>query len=226
MSSLTSVAWSSVGKKVIMAVTGLGLVIFVTVHLIGNMLLFNPDPDPFNKYSHFLISLGSFLYVIEAGLVAFFLFHIISGISVWLGKRKARPDAYKTSGYAGGPSRMNFPSLTMIYTGIVLLVFIILHVKGLKYGPYYTTMIDGTEVRDLHRLVMEVFSSTGYVVWYVAATSLIGFHLWHGFWSAFQSLGIYQPRLAPVINTVGYLLAILLAVGYIGIPIWIYFMRG
>ncbi len=226
MPSFTSIAWSSVGRKIIMAFTGLGLVGFVTGHLLGNLLLINPDPAPFNKYSHMLISLGGLLYIVEIGLLAFFLFHSVSGITVWWGKIKARPESYKVSGDAGDPSRKNFASVTMIYTGALLFIFIAMHVAQFKYGPYYETVIDGVTMRDMHRLVIETFTTTGWMVWYVVATSLIGFHLWHGFWSAFQSLGIYPQRLAPVINGIGYILALLIAAGFVGLPILIYFTRG
>jgi len=223
MASLTSLAWSSVGKKIIMACTGLGLIIFITMHLIGNSMLFLSNPDYFNLYGHKLVSLGPLLYVIEAGLVAFFLFRSISGITVWLDKRQARPSSYKVTHNAGSPSRKTFASVSMIYVGAILAIFVIIHVWQFKYGTYYKTTIDGEEIRDLYKLVVETFKTTHWMIFYVIATGIIGFHLWHGFWSAFQSLGLYIPRIATLINVIGYFLAISLAVGFVLIPIYIYF---
>jgi succinate dehydrogenase / fumarate reductase cytochrome b subunit len=111
----------------------------------------------------------------------------------------------------------------MIYTGAVLFIFLIIHLKTFKFGPNYTTDVDGVEMRDLHGLVWEVFQSPGYVTWYVAAMVLLGSHLWHGFWSAFQSLGVSHPRYTPIIYGIGIMVAAVLAVGFLGIPIWIYF---
>ena len=226
MVSVVSLAWSSVGKKFLMASTGLGLVGFTIMHLIGNLMLCNPNPDPFNKYAHFLAGLGVLVYVTEIGLFAFFMVHSVSGLFVYLEKLQARPEPYILSKNAGHSSRKNIASITMIYTGAILFIFIVLHLWQFKYGPYYPVTIDGIEMRDLYRVVIEIFSNPWWVLWYVAATGLIGFHLWHGFWSAFQSLGIYHPRLSMLINATGYCIALCLAFGYVMLPIWIYFTRG
>ncbi|MFQ6114069.1 MAG: succinate dehydrogenase cytochrome b subunit [bacterium] len=223
MLPLSKALWSSVGKKLLMAITGLAMIIFLIEHLSGNLLLFDKNPDPFNKYSHFLISFGSILIVAELILVAILLSHVISGVAVFLGKIKARPVSYKKTANAGKPSKKTISSTTMIYTGILLFVFLAIHLKTFKYGTYYTTTVDGVEMRDLHRLVVEVFQKPGYVIWYVAAMVFLGFHLRHGFWSAFQSLGAYHPRYMPIIYAIGIVVAIVLAAGFLGIPIWIYF---
>lgn len=223
MPSFSSSLWSSVGKKVLMALTGLIMILFLIEHLAGNLLLYGENPDPFNEYSHFLISFGSILYVAELGLVALFLVHVVAAVSVWLGKRRARPDNYALVRSAGPPSRKTIYSTTMIYTGIVLFVFLVIHLKTFKYGPHYTTTVDGVEMRDLHKLVIEVFRQPGYVIGYVAVMILMGFHLRHAFWSAFQSLGVNHPRYSPLIYGLGIIIAVLLTVGFLGIPIWIYF---
>jgi succinate dehydrogenase / fumarate reductase cytochrome b subunit len=223
MLPLPKALWSSVGKKFIMAITGLAMVIFLIEHLSGNLLLFSRNPDPYNKYSHFLISFGSILYVAEFILIAILVFHMVSAISITIGKMKARPIDYYKTGNAGSPSKKTLASSTMIYTGAVLFIFLIIHLKTFKFGPNYTTDVDGVEMRDLHGLVWEVFQSPGYVTWYVAAMVLLGSHLWHGFWSAFQSLGVSHPRYTPIIYGIGIMVAAVLAVGFLGIPIWIYF---
>ena len=225
-SSTPSVLKTSIIKKIITGLTGLGLFIFVIFHLLGNLLLFNKDPAPYNKYSHTLVSLGWILIVLELGLLAFFILHIVYAISIRLSGKKARPVGYYKLKSAGKPGRKTLASTNMLITGVVILVFTVIHLKTFKFGPEYKTVVDGIEMRDLHRLVVEVFQKPGYVIWYVAAMIFLGYHLSFGFWSAFQSLGIHHPRWTPALYTLGYVLAILLAAGYIGIPIWIYFMGG
>ena len=223
MLPLSKAIWSSVGKKFLMALTGLAMAIFLIEHLSGNLLLFSENPDPFNKYSHFLISFGWLIIVAELILIAILIFHIISGVAIAIGKKKARPVKYHKTAKAGNPSKKTIASTTMIYTGVLIFVFLVIHLKTFKFGPYYTTTVDGVKMRDLHRLVIEVFQEPGYVIWYVAALVFLGFHLRHGFWSALQSLGAYHPRYTPIIYTIGIILAVVLAAGFIGIPIWIFF---
>ena len=105
MPALPTSLWSSVARKALMALTGLALIGFLAVHLLGNLILLTGNADAFNLYSNIYASMGSFLYVIEAGLVAFFLIHIVSGVTVALGKMKARPVSYEKTANAGGPSR-------------------------------------------------------------------------------------------------------------------------
>lgn len=223
MVSFTKFLRSSVGKKYVMGATGLIMIIFLIEHLSGNLMLLSKNPDPYNKYSHFLLSFGDILVVLELILLAFLLFHVYSGITVALGKRKARPDGYSKTASAGAPSKKTISSVTMIWTGLLTFVFLAIHLKTFKYGPHYSTVVGGIEMRDLHRLVMEVFQKPIYVIWYVGALAFLGFHLRHGFWSAFQSLGVNHPRYNGLIYTVGILVAVVLAVGFIAIPIWIYF---
>ncbi len=223
MSHFARIVNSSVGKKFLMGATGLALFGFLIEHLTGNMLLFSKNPEPFNEYGHFIISFGDILIVAELILLAFFLFHAYAGITVAIGKRRARPVQYEKAGNAGGPSKKSFASRTMILTGVLTFVFVAIHLKTFKYGPVYTTVVDGVEMRDLHRLVYETFSSPLYVIWYVGALLFLGFHLRHGFWSAFQSLGMNHPRYTPIIYTIGIFLSLVIAAGFIGIPLWIFF---
>ncbi len=214
---------SSVAKKIVNAITGIGLFLFVIVHLSENLLLLTGNPGDFNRWAHFLFSLGPLLTVMELGLLAFFLVHIWSALVVYGDKLKARPSGYEVVRAAGGASRKTLSSQTMIYTGLVLLVFLVWHVATFRFGPEYMTEIDGVAVRDLHRLVVEFFSNPWNVVAYVAVMVFLGFHLRHGFWSALQSLGAYHPRWTPVWYTGGLVVALVLAVGFIVIPVWVYF---
>jgi succinate dehydrogenase / fumarate reductase cytochrome b subunit len=227
---MLSILLSSVGKKIINALTGLLLVLYTIAHLIGNLTLLRGDPVPFNKYAHFLESTGILLYVIEFGLLLIFLFHATVGVMVWLDKRKARPQGYVVSADAGSPSKKTWSSKNMIITGLVLAIFTIIHVKSFKYGPGitegYIVNIDGVEMRDLYRLVVETFHNIYYMIGYVVVMILLGLHLRHGFWSAFQSLGVQHQKLVPFIYAVGILIAIVLGIGFLFIPLYIFFTGG
>ncbi|RMF92229.1 MAG: succinate dehydrogenase [Nitrospinota bacterium] len=230
MPSFAAVLWSSVGKKILAGLTGLIWCLFVLVHLLGNLTLLTGHADAFNKYSHFLISLGKFLIIIELALVAALLLHIIIGATITLGKRKARPVRYLQVSNAGGPSRKSFASTTMIYTGILVFIFLIIHLIDFKFGPGieegYVAQLGGVEMRDLYRLVVETFSNKWYVLLYVVAMLPLGFHLSHGAWSAFQSLGLGHEKYTPILYVAGYVFAVVIAAGYIIIPIWIYLTGG
>jgi succinate dehydrogenase / fumarate reductase cytochrome b subunit len=220
-----AVIWSSVARKLFNGITGLMLATFVLVHLIGNLALY-VGPEEFNSYSHFLLSLGGLLIAFEVGLVTVILIHIICAVCVWLSKQIARPKRYSMVKSAGGASHKTFSSVTMIYTGILILLFLVLHIKNFKYGPNYIVSYEGQEMRDLYRLVVDAFSQLDTMIFYVAIMILLGFHLRHGFWSAFQSLGMTHPKYSPIIYAVGYIFAVFIAVGFLAIPIWIYFTGG
>ncbi len=226
MPDFSSRIWSSVGKKLVMGFTGLCLVGFITMHLLGNLMLFSSNPEHYNKYSHFLLSLGELLIAIELGLILFFLLHIISGISVWLSTKGVRPVPYAKTATAGGASRKTVSSMTMVYTGVVVLTFIVLHVINFKYGAIGSVTYNGVEMHDFYSLVYTAFGKASYVIWYVAAILLLGFHLRHGFWSAFQSLGLSHPTYSPLIYGFGWFLTIVLTSGFIIIPLWIFFTGG
>lgn len=223
--SSSSIVWSAIGKKLITGITGLGLVLFITVHLLGNLTLF-AGSKTFNEYSHFLTSHGEFIYPAEIILLLFFLFHIIMGISVYLKKKKARPEGYQKYQSAGGPSKQTISSKTMIITGLILFIFLIIHLIQFKYGPEYMTTINGQQVRNLHANVVQVFANPWWVLFYVIVMVLLGYHLRHGFWSMLQSLGAMKPSLTPVIYTIGIIFAIVVALGFIILPIWIFLTGG
>src|SRR3972149_6035258 len=203
-----------------MALTGLALIGFLVVHLAGNLLVFS-SADAFNAYSHKLAS-TPLIYIAEAGLVALFVAHFVTSFVLTRKNRAARRVAYSASGRAGHTSRKDLASSTMIVSGVVLLAFAVLHVKTFKFGPAYASGGD-SEVRDLYRLVMEVFQKPGYVLWYVAAMVLVGFHLWHGFGSAFESLGVAHR---PGLRLLGQAVAVGLAGGFLLIPVAVYLWLG
>ncbi|MDR4498119.1 MAG: succinate dehydrogenase cytochrome b subunit [Candidatus Scalindua sp.] len=219
---------SSVGKKILMAMTAFSLVLFVVVHLLGNLKLLSRNSNAFNIYAHKMMSLGGLLYVAEIGLLLLFLTHIIIAGLIFIGKRNARPVGYYMNKRLCKPGYNFIGSTTMIYTGAMILIFLVVHLMHFKFGPGikdgYIKEVDGKSVRDLHRLVVEGFQSFWYVSFYTAVISLLGIHLSHGFWSAFQSLGINHPRYTPLILGVGILIAITLSLGFISLPVLLYFI--
>ena len=223
MDSFGSVAWSSVGKKVIMGLTGLFIFCFVIVHLIGNMTLLI-GPDAFNNYAHFLETLlhGWFIYVFEAGMLVLFLLHIVSAVNVaWVDKFAARKTGYKYSKNAGGRSRKTISSVTMIYGGLLLAVFIIAHIWLFKFGDHE---VYGNDRENLYKTVVTAFKNPGFVVFTVVAMIFLGLHLRHGLWSAFQSLGWANDRYLPVLERLALVAAWIFAVGYICLPVLMYFI--
>ena len=214
---------STIFKKIIMAITGLFLTFFVLIHMTGNLSFVFGGKDVFNIYSHTLISLGPLLWTIETVLLLAFIFHAWNAISISLHNKKARPASYTKLKSSGDPSKKTLSSTTLIWTGIVLLVFIVIHLKTFKYGAYYSTTVNGVEMRNLYQLVKEVFQSPFYTFGYVATMLLLGYHLRHGFWSAFQSLGANHPRYSNIIYTIGILLAVVIAFGFLVVPLYVFF---
>ncbi len=227
ISSFLAAAQSPVGKKILTGITGLGLVLFVMVHMLGNLTYLSGDLQAYNSYAHKLASLGPLLYLAEIGLLVLLVAHIIIGVNIYLRKRRARLHGYKVYRSAGNPSRQSLSSRTMIVSGAILIVFLIVHLKSFKFGPGmaegYVASIDGTQVRDLKRLMTEKFQHPLYAFGYPFAIILLGYHLRHGVWSAFQSVGLLNPRVSAAVYRAGLILAVLVAAGFIVVPLYIYF---
>jgi len=208
---------SDIGRKLLMGASGLLLLAFLVVHVSGNLILF-AGREPFNAYSHKLIT-NPLIYLAEIGLLVLFVAHFVSGILVTLGNRAARPARYVVKRGAGGASHRSLSSASMILSGIFVLAFVPLHLWTFKYGPQYVASGDPA-VRDLYRLVIEEFHEPLEVAWYVGAMLVIGMHLWHGFGSGFESLGVSG---GSGLRRVGQVLAIGITVGFIVVPIAVYF---
>ncbi|MBK5296662.1 MAG: succinate dehydrogenase cytochrome b subunit [Vicinamibacteria bacterium] len=220
MPSRPSFFSSSVGSKFLIAFTGLSLVGFLVGHLAGNLLVY-VSPDAFNHYGDTLIK-NPLVIPAELGLIALFLLHAYKAVRMFLGANDARPVGYQKKARAGHTSRKSWASTTMILSGTFLLLFVPLHLQTFKYGSHYESSEPG--VRDLWRTVAEVFSRPGYVVFYVAGMTIIGFHLWHGVSSALQSLGIDRLGWSPALRRIGWTVAAVLAVGFLSIPLYVYFL--
>ena len=214
---------SSIGKKLLNGLTGVLLLLFIVAHLAGNLTIF-VGKDALNAYAATTHSLGALLIVIELGLAALFLAHAVSAISVWRDNRAARDTRYVVSKSKGAASKQTIASRTMIVTGLVLLAFLILHLWQFRFGPDYRTALPGHsgDVWDLHRIVVDTFKNPIWTGVYVAVMILLGFHLRHGFWSAFQSIGALNPKLRPLAFSAGVIFAIVIAVGFLLLPIFVY----
>ncbi len=217
---------STIGKKLILGITGLMWATFIVIHLLENLLLLNPDPDPFNKWAHTLISLGPIIYVAELVLVLSLLFHIFYAVRVTWENNRARSISYVKTAGKGGVSKRGLATSSMIYTGILLFIFIVLHLLHFKYGSYYEYEVGGVVIRDLYRTVHEYFSDPLNVTYYIVMMSLLGLHLSHGVWSAFQSLGLNGPRFTPLMTKIGTGIAVFVAIGFIGIPLFVLLTGG
>jgi succinate dehydrogenase / fumarate reductase cytochrome b subunit len=217
-----------VGQKVIMSLTGLFLITFLAVHLIGNLqlILANDDGYAFNSYAYFMTT-NPVIKTTSYLLYAFILLHAIQGTLLWLRNKKARG----STDYAVKVNRTAGASKSSIYMGslgIVILAFIIVHMVQFwaqmhftdNVGPFTAEGYEGA--KDLYALVAQTYENIWIVLFYVVAMIFIAFHLWHGFRSAFQTLGLNHKKYTPLIKAVGYVYSVLVPLGFALIPIIMY----
>ncbi len=222
MSRRSFLETSTVATKVLIALTGLALLLYLIVHLAGNLLILF-GAATYNGYAAMLLR-NPLLVPVEIGLLAIFVIHVLKTVVMWWDNRKARPEPYARKEWAGHTSRKSLASATMIYTGLITLIFILLHVKMFKYGN--VRLIGPQHEEDLYTLVTTTFHDPLWVVFYELCLVLLGFHLWHGFASAFESLGVHYSRSNRGIVRLGKVLALIIAGGFFFIPLWVYFLGG
>jgi succinate dehydrogenase / fumarate reductase, cytochrome b subunit len=208
MNWLTTTLGSSVGKKLLMALTGFAFLGFLAAHLAGNLTIYG-GKDAFNTYAERLHSVGKVLLVFELGLVAFAAIHILTGLVLFYQNRRARPVAYEGRKSAGGQT---LASTTMPYTGILILAFVVFHLANFTF-----TDKSGTTIFEI---VSRSFQHPLYVAAYVLAMVVVAFHVRHGFWSAFQTLGANHPKYMPAISVLTVVLAVGVGVGFGLIPLF------
>jgi succinate dehydrogenase / fumarate reductase, cytochrome b subunit len=221
MSTFRRVFSSSVGTKVLVGLTGLALFAYLILHLAGNALIF-AGPEIFNEYSHALIS-NPLVVPAEIGLLVIFVLHVYKAVTNYVRHQGARPAGYAMKKNARHTSRKSVASSTMMWSGLVIFLFVLVHVKQFKYGAWY--QIAGSDVRDLARTEYEVFSQPLWVIVYVVCTLLVGLHLRHGIASGFQSLGLDHPLYTRRITSWGTVLAAIIGGGLAFIPIWVFLTR-
>ena len=200
---------SSVGKKLMMAVTGLCFCGFLAAHLGGNLSIFGGG-EMFNNYAEHLHSLGVLLTIAEWGLLILAIIHVLTGLTLFYQNYKARPVRYRVDKRAGGRT---LGSATMPYTGIALLVFVVLHLLNFHFVDK-----TGTTIYDI---VSRAFDSTLYVAGYIVAVIIAAVHVSHGFWSAFQTIGANHPKYMPIIRTLSLVFALVVGIGFGILPIFI-----
>ena len=210
MNWLTNTLGTSIGKKLMMAVTGLCFCGFLVVHLIGNLTLYGGQ-DYFNAYVEHLHSLGPLITVSELILLTLAIIHVLTGITLFFGNLKARPERYLVNKSAGGRT---IGSATMPYTGFLVLAFIIFHLLYFHFVDH--------ENQTVFQIVSNAFANNGYVFLYIVAMMIVAVHVSHGFWSAFQTLGANHPKYMPLIQGVGIAFSLVIGIGFGFIPIYIF----
>lgn len=221
MSGLPDYLKSSVGKKQILAVAAQLLCAFVLVHLAGNLTLF-VGQETFNNYAT-LLEKNPMLIPAELGLIGMFLVHISVAVILTVQNWMARPVRYEVN-HSGGET--DWLSTTMPYTGLLILSFIVFHLLNFKFHGGGHVHESGHGMDGLYGAVAMRFQHLPSVVFYVVAMLALGMHLWHGFQSAFQTLGIHHPRYTPLVKKIGAVYAFVIAVGFASFPLWFYFNKG
>jgi succinate dehydrogenase / fumarate reductase cytochrome b subunit len=202
---------SSIGKKLMMAVTGLGFCGFLAGHLAGNLTIYG-GMDAFNSYAEHLHALGPLVTAAEWGLLTFALIPVITGVTLFYGNFKARPVRYAVNKRAGGRT---VGSATMPYTGILILGFIIFHLLNFHF-------VDKTNT-TIFNIVATAFQDPIYMTIYIFAMIVVAIHVSHGFWSAFQTVGANHPKYMPLIRTLSIVFAMVVGFGFGLLPVFISF---
>lgn len=217
MSWFVSYVRSSIGAKQIMAVTGLGLLLFAIVHMVGHFGMF-AGRDAYNTYAHTLQSLGALKWAARGGLVAILLIHVITAISLVAANNAARPQKYAVY----RTRKTTFFARTMTMTGLVILAFIIYHLAHFTLGwvqPASFHTVDAKGRYDAYSMFVIGFQNIPILISYLVAVTLLSFHLAHGASSWLQSLGWRHPKYDPFFLKLGPVLGLALAVGYAAPPI-------
>lgn len=217
-----AITYSSITKKVIMALAGLFLIAFLFVHLTVNLLvLVNDGGETFNKAAHFMVT-NPVIQFMQIFLFGGFIIHIITGIVLQVQNWRARPQRYKVEAF----SEMSPFSKFMIHTGIIVLLILAYHLYNFffqaKLGNISQVVYDGREYDDMGKMVLAKFSHLSHVIIYIVWLLILGFHLDHAFHSGLQSLGFNHNKYTPAMFTISRIIAIIITVGFIIIPVVIY----
>lgn len=211
---------SSIGQKIVMSLTGLFLITFLIVHLIGNLQLLIPDEGKtFNLYADFMTT-NPFIKTTSYLLYAAILWHALHGLYMWRTNTSA-----KGSRYAVTPKgTTSFASRNMAWLGIIIFVFILIHMYQfwfqMKFGDLPLANYDGQQVKNLYTPVHAAFTNPLFTIFYVISMIVIALHLNHGFQSAFQTLGLNHKKYTPLIKGVGAFISIVIPLGFAIIPIY------
>ena len=213
---------SSIGRKLLMALTGLFLILFLVIHLIGNLQLLKDDNgEAFNVYAKFMTT-NPIIVTISYVNYACILIHVIWALLLTTRNRKARG----AQGYAVVNNSSPWTSRNMGILGTFIFIFLVIHLRGFWYEMHWggipTANYEGVEVKNLYATVEAAYSQAWYVGIYVFSMLILAFHLWHGFASSFQTLGLNHKKYNPVIAFVGKAFSILIPALFALIPIWMF----
>lgn len=206
-----------IGKKAVMAATGVIVFIYVLGHLLGNLQVYSPDPEQINRYAAFLHdpSRAPLLWGVRVLLLVAVVLHIIASVQLWLLKHAARPVGY----YKKDDVPAAYAARTMVWSGPIILVFVIFHVLHLTVGAVLPLQEIGPGKPNVRANLIEGFQNPAVSGFYIFAMVLLAMHLYHGLWSMFQSLGFSYPRYTPMIKRLAAVFAIAIGAGYISIPL-------
>ena len=211
---------SSIGQKIIVAATGVMLMVFVVGHLLGNALIFK-GPEAVNTYAQKLHDLGALLWVARIGLLAAVAVHILVTIRLTVRNRQARPARYEYDATLTASKS----SRTMIWSGSTILAFIIYHLMHFTWGTFAGYYNPGSEFylpdgrHDVYKMMVDGFSSWPISIFYIIAMGLLCSHLGHGFASVFQTLGITTRKSRPLIAGASWTFATVIFLGFSSIPV-------
>jgi succinate dehydrogenase cytochrome b subunit len=203
---------TSIGKKLLMAITGVGFCIFLLIHLIGNLTLYG-GKFFFLAYVEHLHALGPLIIIAECGLLLFAVIHVTTGLLLFIENWRARPVGYAVNKTAGGRT---IGSATMPYTGLVILTFVIIHLLNVHF-------VDLSR-QTIFQVLKDTFAYLPYAVFYTLAVIIVAIHVSHGFWSLFQTLGANHPKYMPMIKKISMGFSVLIACGFGFIPVYIRFI--
>jgi succinate dehydrogenase / fumarate reductase, cytochrome b subunit len=203
---------STTGKKIVMAVTGAILFVFVIGHMLGNLQIFE-GPEKLNAYGRLLHNLGDILWAVRIVLIAAVILHITATVQLALRSKKARPIGYSRREAINS----SYASRTMYWSGPIVLAFVIFHLLHLTAGIIVpgSAFVEG----DVYHNVVSGFQVWWVSAWYIFSICLLGLHLRHGIWSMFQSVGANHPRYTPFLKSAALWIALIIVLGYISIPI-------
>jgi succinate dehydrogenase / fumarate reductase cytochrome b subunit len=206
---------TSVGKKQLMAVTGLLFLLFLTTHLLGNLSVYG-GPLAFVAYAEHLHALGKLLVVAEVGMAVALFIHVCTAIFLFLENRNARPVKYVVDASGGGRT---FSSQTMPYTGLLILFFLAVHMSTFSHH-----IVDQTS-RNIFQIAVDVFSQKIYLAIYLISMVIVALHVRHGLWSAFQTVGANHPKYMPFIQKLSIVFAVIVGIGFFSLPLVILAMK-
>jgi len=218
MKVLFQIVTSSIGKKWIMGLTGFALVGFIIIHMVGNLQIFI-GADTLNAYAKFLKTSNEVLWAFRLGLLAVVSAHILAAIALVMENNGARPAAYRAEKNPASKA-----SRTMIYSGTLVLVFIVFHLlhftAGRIYPEYFAHNLppDAEGRADVYSMVVRGFSIPWVSAFYILSVGLLSWHLSHGVSSMFQSVGLRNKRSAPVLDALAILLSVVIFVGMSAVP--------